>query len=130
MLRDAGANVILTRADDNFIPVNERPRIANRAGADFFLCVHADSGDSNHSANGSTVFFHAADPNCRTLARCIADRFEQMGGIRSRGTEIQAVERSQWRIQRAVERHAGFALLLVQALAFELDRQAVENLAR
>ena len=84
-LRDAGANVILTRSTDYFIPVDERPVIANRAGADFFISIHADSSDHNHSVTGSTVYYHFNQPSCKTLAGCIADRLADIGDIRSKG---------------------------------------------
>ena len=85
MLRDNGANVIMTRDDDRFIELGERSSIANRLNADFFIAVHADSGDSNHVANGSTIYYHLDNAPCRTLAQCIAERMGDMGGIRSKG---------------------------------------------
>ena len=84
-LRDAGANVIMTRSSDYFIPVDDRPEIANRAGADFFVAIHADSGDSNHSIQGSTVYYHFNQPTGRALAQSIAARLAQTGDIPSRG---------------------------------------------
>lgn len=91
ILRDAGANVIMTRSGDAALRVNDRPRVANRAGADFFISVHSDDGDSNHSVNGSTVYFHGNDPYCRMLAQSIAQRLENMGGIRSKGTRTDFI---------------------------------------
>ncbi len=85
ILRDNGANVIMTRDDDTFIDLGERSSIANRLNADFFIAVHADSGDSNHVANGSTIYYHLDNAPCRTLAQCIAERMGDMGGIRSKG---------------------------------------------
>ena len=59
--------------------------IANRAGADFFVSIHADSGDRNHSIQGSTVYYHFNQPSCRALAQSIADRLAETGDIHSRG---------------------------------------------
>ncbi len=90
-LRDSGANVLMTRTRDTFIPVNQRPAIAGRAGADFFLSIHSDSTDSGPKLRGSTVYFHGNNPHCRALAKSISNRFEQMGGIPSRGVRTDFV---------------------------------------
>ena len=82
-LRAMDANVIMTRDTDEFVPLGERSFIANRAGADFFISIHADSAGA--AARGSTVYYHANLPSARTLAQCIADRLAQMGTIPSRG---------------------------------------------
>ncbi len=99
-LRDAGANVIMTRTDDIKIPLEERPRIANRAGADFFISVHCDAL-SNRAIRGSTVYFHRQYPSSRALAMTIAGRFGEMGGIPTKGIRSDLV----------VARRSGFAVL-------------------
>jgi N-acetylmuramoyl-L-alanine amidase len=91
-LRDMGANVIMTRGNDAFIPVNDRPKIANRAGADFFLSIHADSGDRNRSVNGSTIYYHMQVGSCKALAQSIVDQLADMGGIRTKGTHSDGMQ--------------------------------------
>jgi N-acetylmuramoyl-L-alanine amidase/putative methionine-R-sulfoxide reductase with GAF domain len=63
-----GAEVILTRNDDNYIPLDERAGIANQAQADLFVSVHANYSDLP-SARGVetyyTNFFSA--PNAKDL---------------------------------------------------------------
>jgi N-acetylmuramoyl-L-alanine amidase/putative methionine-R-sulfoxide reductase with GAF domain len=63
-----GADVILTRIDDNYIPLDERAGIANQAQADLFISVHANYSDLP-SARGVetyyTNFFSA--PNAKDL---------------------------------------------------------------
>ncbi|MBC7805864.1 MAG: N-acetylmuramoyl-L-alanine amidase [Akkermansiaceae bacterium] len=83
-LREKGANVIMTRDSDSFVPLGERSDISNRAGADMFIAVHADAAGSR--ANGSTVYYHLNDASERILANCIADRLREMGGIRTQGS--------------------------------------------
>ncbi|MEN8126884.1 MAG: N-acetylmuramoyl-L-alanine amidase [Planctomycetota bacterium] len=54
-LENRGATVIMTRNSDTFVELNERAEIANRAGADLFVSVHADSHPSS-SQNGYTIY--------------------------------------------------------------------------
>ncbi|MBS0333748.1 MAG: N-acetylmuramoyl-L-alanine amidase, partial [Proteobacteria bacterium] len=47
--------VVLTRHDDTYVPLDERVRIAQRAGADLFISLHSDSGgDAN--VRGASVY--------------------------------------------------------------------------
>ena len=63
-----GAEVILTRNDDNYIPLDERAGVANQSQADLFVSVHANYSDLP-SARGVetyyTNFFSA--PNAKEL---------------------------------------------------------------
>src|SRR5208337_987126 len=60
-----GSEVILTRNDDNYIPLDERAEIANQSQADLFVSVHANYSDLP-SARGVetyyTNFFSAPGP--------------------------------------------------------------------
>jgi N-acetylmuramoyl-L-alanine amidase len=51
-----GADVIYTRSDDTFIPLETRTAIANKAQADLFISVHANSS-SDPSARGVEVYY-------------------------------------------------------------------------
>jgi N-acetylmuramoyl-L-alanine amidase len=59
-----GAEVVYTRQDDNYIPLDERAEIANHSQADLFVSVHANYSDLP-SARGVetyyTNFFSAAN---------------------------------------------------------------------
>jgi N-acetylmuramoyl-L-alanine amidase/putative methionine-R-sulfoxide reductase with GAF domain len=63
-----GADVILTRNDDNYIPLDERAAMANQSQADLFVSVHANYSDLP-SARGVetyyTSFFSA--PNSKDI---------------------------------------------------------------
>lgn len=51
-----GAEVVYTRADDTFIPLETRTAIANKAQADLFISVHANSS-ADESARGVEVYY-------------------------------------------------------------------------
>ncbi|HZW93771.1 MAG TPA: N-acetylmuramoyl-L-alanine amidase [Candidatus Eremiobacteraceae bacterium] len=63
-----GAKVILTRNDDNYIPLDERAGMANQAQADLFVSVHANYSDLP-SARGVETYYtnFFSSPNAKDL---------------------------------------------------------------
>jgi N-acetylmuramoyl-L-alanine amidase len=53
-----GAEVVLTRSDDTFIPLQERTAIANARKADLFLSIHANSSPAPSVAGTETFFLN------------------------------------------------------------------------
>jgi N-acetylmuramoyl-L-alanine amidase len=51
-----GAEVVYTRSDDTFIPLEERTRIANESRADLFISIHANSSH-DHAARGIETYY-------------------------------------------------------------------------
>lgn len=51
-----GADVVYTRSDDTFIPLEERTHIANEAKADLFISIHANSSP-DHGARGVETYY-------------------------------------------------------------------------
>lgn len=47
--------VLMTRADDEYIPLQERVEKAQAAGADLFMSIHADA-NRNHHIRGASVY--------------------------------------------------------------------------
>jgi N-acetylmuramoyl-L-alanine amidase len=69
-IRDALAatgrvRVAMTRADDRYLLLEDRYRIARRLDADLFISIHADAAPSNDAARGATVY---------TLSEVASDR--------------------------------------------------------
>jgi N-acetylmuramoyl-L-alanine amidase len=46
--------VIYTRDDDTFVPLDQRAEIANKAKADLFISIHANAVDSKHAYGAET----------------------------------------------------------------------------
>lgn len=53
---EPGYRAVLTRDDDRFIKLSDRPKKAREAGADFFVSIHADSFPKNRKVRGFGVF--------------------------------------------------------------------------
>jgi N-acetylmuramoyl-L-alanine amidase len=64
-----GAEIVYTRADDTFIPLETRTAIANKAQADLFISVHANSSQDD-SARGVEVYYlnFTSDPEAMEVA--------------------------------------------------------------
>lgn len=82
-LRRAGdIEVVLTRDDDVFVPLEERVTIARRAHADLFISLHADAL-AEGSANGATVYTLADDATDDASAKLAErhDRADLLAGV-------------------------------------------------
>jgi N-acetylmuramoyl-L-alanine amidase len=64
-----GSEVIMTRSDDTFIPLEERTAIANEKDADLFVSIHANAS-RNPSARGIETFYlnFTSDPEALEVA--------------------------------------------------------------
>lgn len=56
LLRKGGIRVALTRDDDRYLFLGERPAMARQLGADLFISIHADSTEGSTEAFGATVY--------------------------------------------------------------------------
>src|SRR4051812_23022334 len=61
-VKQGGVEVVLTRRTDTFVQLPERTAIANRAGADLFLSIHANANDDT-SLRGVETYFLNLSPN-------------------------------------------------------------------
>ncbi|HXV37168.1 MAG TPA: N-acetylmuramoyl-L-alanine amidase [Myxococcota bacterium] len=83
-LRDAGLEVVLTRASDVFVPLEERTARANDARGDLFLSIHANAS-TDVAVNGTETYFlalEASDASAAQVASRENSAFgESAGGI-------------------------------------------------
>jgi len=81
-LSELGLRVVLTRADDRFVGLEERTSIANDARGDLFLSIHANAASARR-ARGTETFFaslDASDESARELAELENMSFRKEGG--------------------------------------------------
>jgi N-acetylmuramoyl-L-alanine amidase len=72
-----GAEIIYTRSDDTFIPLETRTAIANKAQADLFLSIHANSSPDPSARGVETYYLNfTSDP----AALDVAARENAVGG--------------------------------------------------
>ncbi len=79
LLRQGGVRVALTRADDKFLVLAERPALARRMNADLFLSIHADSTEGE-AATGATIYTLSAKGS-NEVAEKYAQRENLAGSI-------------------------------------------------
>jgi N-acetylmuramoyl-L-alanine amidase len=56
-----GAEVIYTRTDDTFVPLEGRTELANEKKADLFLSIHANSSPATHVSGIETYYLNFTD---------------------------------------------------------------------
>lgn len=82
VLRARGIEVVLTREDDRFIPLERRTSVARAKGADLFISLHADALPEGEAA-GATIYIWDGQSNDRA-ARQLAlrhDRTDLLAGL-------------------------------------------------
>lgn len=75
-LASEGATVVMSRNSDVFIPVDERPAMANRNKADLFVSIHINSSATRNDLSGAIVFYHFKKPVNEALALAINDEIK------------------------------------------------------
>jgi N-acetylmuramoyl-L-alanine amidase/putative methionine-R-sulfoxide reductase with GAF domain len=72
-----GADVILTRNDDNYIPLDERAGMANQSQADLFISVHANYSDLPSARGVETYYTNSfSEPNAKDFETRDPDRHQ------------------------------------------------------
>lgn len=121
-LRDAlveqgGVRVALTREDDIFLVLEERPELARRLGADLFISIHADSAGDIEGVSGASIYTLSNEASSEAAAR-FAERennADRLNGVDVKGQSDAVsnilVQLSQRRVQ---ENSSEFAGLIVR----------------
>lgn len=124
LIEQGGVRVALTREDDRFLVLEERPEIARLLEADLFISIHADSAGETSGISGASIYTLSAKASSEAAAR-FADRennADRVNGIEVAGQSDAVssilVELAQRRVQ---EKSAGFASLIVREGAGSLS---------
>lgn len=82
LLEGGGIRVAMTRGDDRFVTLSERPSIARQLGADLFVSIHADSAESE-GARGASVYILSENGSSQAAARFAAreNRADTVNGV-------------------------------------------------
>jgi N-acetylmuramoyl-L-alanine amidase len=69
LINQPGAEVVLTRRTNVYVPLEERTAMANRAGADLFLSIHANASEDDRARGIETYFLNfAPNPAAEAIA--------------------------------------------------------------
>ncbi len=113
--------VILTRRTDVFLELEERVSIANKANADVFVSIHANS-NSNKSASGTQTYYMR--PTSKNLANTIHKQLVEATGLRDRGVTYGSFYVIKHTKMDAVLLEVGFISNVVEESAlFDVDFQ-------
>lgn len=85
LLEAAGCQVILTRSEDVYMDLYDRCRVANGAGADIFVSIHANASSTNRAFEGTFTYSYPGSTAGAALAGCIQDAVVAAAGSRDRG---------------------------------------------
>ncbi len=79
-----GADVIYTRQDDTYIPLDERAEIANQAQADLFVSVHANYSDLPSARGVETYYTNSfSAPGSKSAGAKDADAHSVAGSLQN-----------------------------------------------
>ena len=89
-----GADVIYTRSDDSFIPLEERTNIANQAKADLFLSIHANSS-RDHAARGIETYYLNLKGSAEAMEVAARENATAQGGIHELQDLVMKIARTE-----------------------------------
>jgi len=85
LLEEDGAKVVLTRDGDYFVTLSGRVQIANSAGCDIFISIHANAGPS--SASGFEIYHYYGSTYGNILATYVDEEIAKEIPLKNRGVK-------------------------------------------
>ena len=93
LLEAKGIKVLMTRTDDTFIPLEQRPVTANRTPYSIFVAIHFNDALSNSNASGFEIYSITprGEPSTADNSLALHDLREEPGNV----TDIQSLALSE-----------------------------------
>lgn len=86
-LEKGGAQVLMTRADDVKVGLEERAKLANEAEADVFVSIHCNYYEDSTEIKGLECYYKEGSTEGELLAERISEAFENTDSVANRGTK-------------------------------------------
>lgn len=113
-----GAEVVYTRSDDTFIPLEERTNIANQAKADLFISIHANSSP-DPSARGVETYYLNFSPSPEAMDVAARENATAQNSVHDLESLIQRIARNE-----KIEESRELAADIQDSLAKRLQRNS------
>ena len=132
VLRRGGMTVVLTRDEDEFVPLETRISIARAARADVFLSLHADAL-AEGEATGATVYLLAEEASDWASARLAErhDRADILAGVDLAGQDdmvaLVMMEMARTETKPRAERLARAVVAAVRATKGRMHRHPIQK---
>lgn len=89
ILEQNGVTVVLTRATDVFISLDERVDIANQIEADLFISIHCNDYPQDTSIKGLECYFPEGSIDGESYAKSIIEILKKRGNITTRNAKSE-----------------------------------------
>jgi N-acetylmuramoyl-L-alanine amidase len=89
-----GADVVYTRSDDTFVPLEERTNIANQAKADLFISIHANSS-RDHAARGIETYYLNLKGSAEAMEVAARENATAQGGVHDLQDLVMKIARTE-----------------------------------
>jgi N-acetylmuramoyl-L-alanine amidase len=89
-----GADIVFTRSDDTFVPLEDRTRIANEGKADLFISIHANSSP-DHGARGIETYYLNLKGSPEAMAVAARENAVSQEGIHDLEDVVKKIARTE-----------------------------------
>jgi len=116
LVQQPGVEVVLTRRGNVYVPLEERTAMANRAGADLFLSIHANASEDDRARGIETYFLNFA-PNPAAEAIAARENAASARTMRQLPDIVKAIA-----LNNKIDESRDFASLVQSAMMERLKR--------